>query len=299
MRRQTATLFTTVCLLSGSLWLLPAGTPGALSDLTILAGGAVIAAFAVTGHCILSRRNLPRVQDWNWKLVLGGVGSLGAPALLLLYGRQHFSSVMAVATQTGVPMVVAIAFGAVDERGETQEGLIPGALALGGALLLLPVALPASVRGWAGLGLYLLSTSLTGICSVLCHREMIRLPSRASVLIVTSGNAIFLCAVGTVWLMLTHGWPSLKELGAPDLLLAALTSVDVACVACLLYLLHPLASSVRFVFAPLLAALEACVLLRPTISPRAGVGMLLMVIGGFACLRSDHLVDEPVTMSLH
>ena len=300
MRRWAAVLFAMVCLLSGSLWLLPDSSLGVSGELATLALGAMTATLTVALLRRLAGQRSSRMQGWSWTLALGGIGSLGAPALLLLMGRQQFSSIMAVAVQAGVPVVVVVVSGVFDEGSDLQQGMVPGLIALGGALLVLPVALPASPGGWLGFGLYLLAAFSTGICSVLCYREMRRVPPLTAVSIVTVANALFLCATAAVWLTITGQWNALRGTGgAPNLIATALTNLDILGVAGLLYLMRPLTLSTRFVFVPALATLEAYALMRPSVSVRTGVGLLLMLGGGLACFRADRLNQSRTDMSLH
>ncbi len=300
MRWWPTVLFSAVCLLSGSLWLLPSTPPSVSISLGILVVGAVTSALSVL--CVCGLFAATSVFKWqrNWALALSGIGVLGAPALLLLWGRQHFSSVMAVAVQASIPVIVVIASGVLQERADAQQKLVPGLIALGGSLLVLPVALPKSSQGWAGFGLYLIAACLTGVCSVLCHREMIRVPAAVAIGIPCIANAIFLSVFAVCWLTITGQWHATMELrSAPNLIAAITVALNVTGVAGLLYLLRPHAAAVRFVFAPLLAAVEAYALMRPTLSLRTVMGALLMLIGGIACLQADREQEASTLMSLH
>ncbi len=299
MRWWPTVLFSVVCLLSGSLWLLPSTTPSVSTDLGILVIGAIISALSVLLVCGVLAASSIFSRQWNWELALNGIGVLGAPALLLLWGRQHFSSVMAVTIQASIPVVVVIASGVLEERGDAQQKLVPGLIALGGSLLVLPVALPESSQGWAGFGLYLVAACLTGVCSVVCHREMMRVPVAVAIGIPCIANAIFLSVFAIGWLTTTGQWHATMELrSAPNLIAATTVALNVVGVAGLLYLLRPQAAAVRFVFAPLLAAVEAYALMRPTLSLRTVMGALLMLIGGIACLRADREQEASALMSL-
>ena len=300
MRWWPTVLFSAICLLSGSLWLLPSTTSSIPVDLGILVVGAISSALSVLFVCVLLTVTPFSLRQWNWTLTFSGIGAFAMPALLLLWGRQLFSSVMAVAIQASIPVIVVIASGALEENGTAQQKMVPGLIALGGSLLVLPVALPESSQGWAGFGLYLIAACLIGVCGVLCHREMTRVPAAVAIGIPCIANAIFLSLFAVCWLTITGQWYATMELrSAPNLIAAITVALNVAGVAGLLYLLRPHAAAVRFVFAPLLAAVEAYALMRPTLSLRTVMGALLMLIGGIACLKADREQEASTLMSLH
>lgn len=286
MRWLPSILFSAVCLLSGSLWLLPLLDSSLASELCVLGCGAVFAAAVIWGG-IATRVGVVRLLNGcNWALALSGIGSLGAPALLLLAGRQHFSSIMAVATQTGVPVITAIVGAAVSDGGQSEPHFFAGLTALAGTLLILPVTLPESSRGWIGFACYLAAACLTGASSVFCHREMVRRSRGVALANVSLANGVFVGAASAVWLTLGGHWRSaMMALSASSLLATGVAAASMLGVVALLYLLSPEATAARFVFAPLIAAAEAYLLMRPTLSGRTLFGAALMLVGGIACLR--------------
>ncbi len=239
------------------------------------------------------------LRGWNWTLAVSGIGSIGGPTILLLLGRQYFNSLMAVATQTSIPVVVIVATGVLDTGSELQEQIPPALVALAGALLVLPVALPESARGWIGFGLYLASASLAGISSVISHREMTRVSHGTAFFTVAAANTFFFGVTSLLWPFLTTQRPFFAELISGATLLdtgAALLSFVV--IIPLLCLLTPQALASRFVFTPLFAAIEAYALMRPSLSVRTAVGASFMLAGALACLRSDSKSASSTSMSL-
>ena len=299
MRRFPVILLVLVCMVSGLQWLLAWNGLALLRDSSSLALGAILAAL-VTGLWFSTFGQKVRISDlWSWKLTLSGVGTFGIPALLLLLGRQQFNSVMAVATQASVPVVVAITSGAVQPESELQTQLMPGLAALAGTLLVLPVALPQSSSGWSGFLLYLAAACLSGVSSVFCHREMVRVPHGMGLLFVIVSNAIWLGIVAVLWLSVSAQWQGVRGLyTVQNIELVLMTAVSMIAVAALLQSLPPLATASRVVFAPLITTFEAFVFLRPTVSLRTICGALLMLLGGLACLYADREQRSPGTVSL-
>ena len=150
MRWIPVPLLSLTCLLSGSQWLLPGSDASFASDLSLFAVGTMLAAVVPVLLEIRSGERTRIFRPGHSKLILSGIGTIGAPTLLLLLGKQQFSSVMAVATQATLPVIVAVVAGAVDPERELQDGLLPALVALAGTLLVLPVALPRSSQGWIG-----------------------------------------------------------------------------------------------------------------------------------------------------
>ena len=292
-------LLAAVCLISGSLWLLPESDTTPALKLCLLTISMVLAT-VVIGIVVQWRYKISISQHtWTWRLVFSGIGSLSAPALLFLLGRQYLNSVMGVAIQASAPLLVALATGLAGDS-VLQPRLGPGLTALAGLLLVFPVALPESSHGWIGFCLYLGATCLSALSSVACHREMVRVPAGRSFLPVAVGNAAFLFLGACVWMTVTSQWHSLTiAVSTPNVVGNVLSAAGLAGVIWLFRLAPPLAVASRFVLAPLLAALEAYVLLRPTLSFRALAGAILILLGGLACLREDTEENSSASTSLH
>ena len=294
-----AVSFGLVCLLFGSLWLLPMDEVSPAVELFRLALGS-IASFSVISLVCLGTRSAAQVGSRaTWRLALSGVGALGVPALLLWFGRQSLSSVMAVATQVSVPVVVAVASATISEDSDLQNRLIPGLVGLAGALLILPVALPGSSRGWTGLACYVAAAGCSGVFSIVCHREMRRVSLASALRTVAGANAIVFGVFTGVWLVATATWREAWSAVTPSGLLSLATeSLGAIGVLVLLRLLSPLAVATRFIFVPLVATVEAFFLLHIPPSPRAGFGAVLMLLGGAACLRTNVEPGSSTEMSL-
>ncbi len=293
-------LLAAVCLISGSMWLLPERDTSPTSELWLLT------VSMATATVLIGVLNLRRSgvffsqQPWRWRLVFSGIGSLGAPALLLFLGRQQLSSVMAVAIQASAPLLVALVINFTSDDSGSQPRLGPGLTALAGVLLVFPVALPASSHGWFGFCLYLGATCLSAASSVICHREMVREPAGRAFFVVAASNALVLLLSVLVCITATSNWPALEvAFSSANLIAITLSAGGLIGVVYLLRTTSPLVVTSRFILAPLIAALEAYVLLRPTLSFRALAGAVLMLIGGFACVRENPEQDTWAGTSLH
>ena len=278
-------LLAAVCLLFGSMWLLPESDTTPALELCLLTTSMVLVT-ALIGGVTYKRDGLPITRhSWPWRLTYSGIGSLSAPALLFLLGRDRLNSVMAVAIQASAPLFVSLATGFSNDGGSDLR-LGPGLTALAGVLLVFPVALPKSSHGWTGFCCYLAATCLSATSSVACHREMVRAPANSSLLPLAASNALFLLVSALIWLTVASQWHGFAVvLSTPDAAKIIISAAGLTGVLYLLWLVSPLAAASRFVLAPLLAAIEAYVLLRPVLSFRALTGASLMLIGGLACLN--------------
>ena len=299
MRWAPTAVFSAVCVASGSLWLFPTGDQSGPLELCLLTAALLIAALVFWMRSRMRTGSKPKLALWNWNLILSGVGSICAPALLILLGRQQLSSLMAVATLASVPLVVEMTTGIAEQASGGEHHFGPSLTALSGTLLLLPIALPSSSEGWLGLTLYLTAAGLAGVSSVLCHREMARVPRGAAFVTIAVANAIFLAFCTGIWLTVGSQTPTFLELfTVGEFYSLTATTFSLIGVIYLLSCLPPQAIASRFIFAPLIAAVEAAILLRPTLSMRAVVGALLMLAGGVACFRQPSKPESLSSMSL-
>ena len=299
MRGSAAISFGLVCFLSGSLWLMPTVEVTQTAELFQFALSGTL-SFALLGLvCSFGKDDSREISQTHWRLALSGVGTVATPTLLLWIGRHNLSSVMAVASQVSVPVVVAIATATIGAGSELQTQLIPSLIGLTGALLILPVALPGSATGWIGLACYGAAAACSGMSSILCHQEMTRVSPRRALLTVAGANAIVLSVFAAVWIIVTATWhEAFATLSVPSLLSMAAQSISMAGVLLILRALSPLAFASRFIFIPLLATVEAFFLLHIPLSPRACLGAALMLLGGAACLRADAAMAPSPRMSL-
>ncbi len=299
MKGFAAVSFGLVCLLSGSLWLLPVEERSPTAELSGFGLSSIVSFALIRIVCSRKRDAVQRAGSVHWRLALSGLAAIAAPTVMLWIGRHNLSSVMAVATQVGVPVVVAVATATLGAGGELQNQLLPSLVGLAGALLILPVALPQSSTGWTGLACYVAAAGCSGVGSIFCHREMTRVSPTQALLTVAGANAVCFIGFAVVWLLVTGSWhDALPSITLSGSLSIAAQSVSMAGITLLLRALSPLAFASRFIFIPLLATAEAALFLHLPLSPRAWMGAMLMLLGGVACLRLDSRQASSTTLSL-
>lgn len=293
-------MFAALCLVLGSLWLMPQVDTSPAAQMEVLAVAATIPALAAGGWLLrLGCWGLPGREVWP--LAAAGIGILGAPTLLFAEAQLRFNAVMGTATLAAVPVIAAVTVGLLDEGGEGFERrLIPALAAFGGALLVLPMSLPGSDRGWSGFGLYLLSAALLGGVGVVCWKRLRSAPRLEGFFVIAAANAVF------AWLAwLWTAWASARAPQAPlwafpwtALSLIVIAAFGAAALIVLSAAIEPVALATRFLWIPWIAAAEAFLLLRPSLSGRTAAGALLMLLGGGALLRRGPAAGSDGRMSL-
>ena len=128
---------------------------------------------------------------------------------------------------------------------------------------------------------------------------MMRARGGSSFLTVAAANTLFLVTSAVMWIAVTSQWHSVNAVFSGSRVMAiGLRALSLTGVIYLLSLISPLAIASRFVLTPLVAATEAYVLMRPTLSFRDVTGAVLMLIGGLAGVQDDPEQDPFVRMSL-
>lgn len=279
-------IFAVLCAWEASQWLLPKLALDPLPFAWISA--TAFAVVAIAGA--LRRGDRSDTGGWVTGLRLGALGALalGVPSMLLAVAQRYFAAEVAAAALAGVPIVIVVtAQVTLATEGGSGEALLPAIAGLGGALLLIPVRLPASSNGWIGFSLDLGAVLLAGIFGVLAHRAAQGVAAATAVQRVASGNAVVLMVLAGVLRVLriarleTYAMPSIST-SAAALGIGVLTALAAIVLLCGM---RPLGFASRFLIVPLLGAIEGFVLLRPTLSVRAFAGAALMAVAGGVLLR--------------
>ncbi len=277
-------VFAILCAWESSEWLFPA------LSLDPVPFGIVsaVACAVMAGLALVWRGKLGKMDRRDLCVGAYGAGALALPGLMLVIAQRFFAVEVAVAALAGVPVVVVVMLQAGATADEpAAEALLPALMGLAGALLLIPVRLPANTTGWIGFGLDLAAVLCAGIFGVLGHRKARVAPLRSAVASVAAGNAVVFA--GGAALLFLGGSARLQTASVPgagtmagDLLVTMLTVLGTIV---LLRGMAPLGFAARFLLIPLLGAVEAYALLRPSVSFRAVVGALLMLAAVVRLLR--------------
>lgn len=301
MKRWLAHLvFAALCLGLGSLWLLPETEHSLAREMSVLAIGSTVLTLTA-GACLLHAKADRAPWQDVWPLAVAGVGLIGLPALLFSLAGERSNAILGTATETAIPVIVAIVLQVLGDRDEgLQQHLLPALLALAGALLVLPVGLPASDRGWTGFALYLAASALVGVSGVICFRRLRRTSLLRGLMIAAAANAVF---AGAAWLTAKSAGAetvtgTVTNLVSSSLLPALLAAVTMAALLVSTETLEPIAVSTRFLWVPWIASAEAFLLMRPTLSLRTALGALMMLAGGGVLLRGGTADKAKLRMSL-
>ncbi len=287
MKLPTAA-FAIFCLLSASAWLLadPNPAPAPLTAQTILY--PAIALLALVPAIARSHRTPP---THLLQLIPPSLALITAPALLLRQAAAHLSPSTLTALLTLIPLVLVLA------RSTSNPGarqlLLPATTALGGALFLIPFEIPTTTTAIPNLAAVFAATALITWASLNLHRQLQTLPFAPSLATFAGANALALLA-----LSLTLEHPALTTLTRP-LRNPTANLLQAAQIPLLLYLLRalpPLRLSTRFLFIPLLTALEGALLLRPTLTARTVLGALTLLASSLILFRADELADTTLSL---
>ena len=132
MTRRSASAFTTLCLLTGSAWILDAALPAALpGTLGLLVDNAILALVFY-----LPSRELPAS---NIKIFAYAALVLAVPGALATLSDGHLSSTTIVLIYTLVPAATIFLRRPVFELRASLRASAPALAALAGAALILPV----------------------------------------------------------------------------------------------------------------------------------------------------------------
>jgi drug/metabolite transporter (DMT)-like permease len=228
----------------------------------------------------------PWTSGWVW-IAGAGLGLIGVPFLLLEYVGGMVSGTLVVAGFSLVPVVVILA-------GGTMRLLVPALVGVAGILLVVPVSLPGSVRGYLGLGLVGIAVIVTGLSLSFMHRLLAGRDLVVSLGLISLVNGVLLGLVGVPTGGVELSWTLLGFEVVRGLLL------DAPVIILLVWLvrdLEPHRVSARYLVAPLFTVVEGYLAMRPGWDWRMFVGVLLIGSGAAWLLRADS-VEERVGLGL-
>jgi hypothetical protein len=218
----------------------------------------------------------PWTSGWVW-IAGAGLGLIGVPFLLLEY----------VGGMVSGTLVVILA-------GGTMRLLVPALVGVAGILLVVPVSLPGSVRGYLGLGLVGIAVIVTGLSLSFMHRLLAGRDLVVSLGLISLVNGVLLGLVGVPTGGVELSWTLLGFEVVRGLLL------DAPVIILLVWLvrdLEPHRVSARYLVAPLFTVVEGYLAMRPGWDWRMFVGVLLIGSGAAWLLRADS-VEERVGLGL-
>ena len=289
--------FGSLCILSGTSWVIPVEMSGELPTLEqqgILFSLVGLMALLFAGRRVWSR------SSWSEYVRLGAaaVGFFGVPIVVAEYARGSVPAISRSALFALVPVVVVMALVSGESAGREERGarlfLTPALAGLGGLLLLLPLSFSRTARGWMMLTVVCAAVVLVGLSSVWLYRLLRGFALANAIAVVGLANAVFLLVWGAVREAVVwrgNGLASVASIGS---------LVDVVEVLLMIWLLRemlPIRFAARYLVIPLLTVLESFVLMRPEWTVRMGFGTALLAAGG-GMLLFLKAGDEETILSL-
>jgi drug/metabolite transporter (DMT)-like permease len=216
-----------------------------------------------------------------WDSFLIGVGMFVAPAVLASFASGLVTDLTRVALFSLTP-VFALVFEPYVGRGislQNRGGLLASLVAVGGTRCLFPIEIPRSAE--AGLGACGIVLAVVCVAAANCRavRVASEVPgkSMAAIAALTGGfAAIGLAAISSLTEQTQWSW----EAVAPELWWAA--GVELPGLLLLFWLMRRMSAArmtTRFLIAPLIVNAVGLILFRPSVTVRAGVGLLLIAAG--------------------
>lgn len=279
MRSNLWIAFVVLCVLSGTSWALPveSGVLPPLEQQGVLFGGIGLTALLFAGRWVWSRSGW---QQYG-RLAAATVGFFGVPIVVAEYARGSMPVVSRSALFALVPVVVVMTVATGESAGREERGarvfLMPALAGLGGLLLLLPLALSGSLRGWVMSAVVCAAVVVVGIASVGLYRLLQVFALANAIAVVGLANAVFLLvwsAVRGEFVWRGTGLASVMSISS----LADV--VEVLLITWLLGEMLPIRFASRYLMIPLVTVLESFLVMRPEWTVRMVFGTALLAAGG-------------------
>jgi drug/metabolite transporter (DMT)-like permease len=269
--------FVLLVLAAASRWMLAAVRPEAESTLVTKAFGCAWAALLAL---LLLRGNR---NDWkDWRGFLAGAMLLGGPAIALLVGDRVLDSESLSLALALTPVAIAVASAALGTSSDGITGRIwPGLAAVGGLLLILPQPSLGDIR--VDLLLFF-APVLTGVGAALFYADRAETPRKIAAALI-GATALFTLALTT---------KSVIAGTKPHASLLAVSCDGILTLLMVLALSRLGATrwSAQFALVPLLILIEGMVLVRPGITTRWVVGLVLVALASVYLLLPHQDEDE-------
>ena len=247
----------------------------------------------------LSMLNVGRRSQWPrgkvlWASTLIGIGLFVVPAMLVFLAKNWVSDLTRVALFSLAPVFAVILEPYLGRLNVAQSttGLLASLVALAGTLLVFPVDLPQSVQATCAFAAVVVATACVAGTNCWAVRVASALPQKSILhfaAVAAASATIGLLAASAI--VEHRQWQSIR----PSLLSAAWpAAVEMPALWLLFWLMRHMSATrmtTRFLLAPLIANLIGLFLLRPAVSLREGLGLLLVASGAGWLLFAKQ--DEP------
>jgi hypothetical protein len=292
--------FVALCVLSASGWLVEGAWPSLLPMAARGGLGDLVCAVVVgaVGWRRISFAGL-RTRPWA-RLALASVCLVGLPAVLVEWARSGVSDGTVGGLFAMLPLVVVLVvpyagIGAGVEAGASRL-LAAAMVGLAGAVLLLPFALPGSLREGGLDGVAVLGVVLAGVASVWMYRLLRGFTLAEGVAILCMANAVLLGVFAVLnWKSGGSGWEETWSWREVSIEMAKGVGFELPQVVLLVWLLRevaPVKLAARALVVPLISVAEGYALLRPGIEARTVCGAALLLYGVVRLMMAEPREDE-------
>jgi drug/metabolite transporter (DMT)-like permease len=198
------------------------------------------------------------------------------PMVLVERAREYAPDTSVAVVFALVPVIVVLAVNAFLLEEPEMRLLVPALAGFSGVLFLLPFELPVSARGWESVAELVTAMLFVGCAGVWLYGLLRQMGAVEGMAIAGAANATALVAWCGVRGQLDWRWSDVAmgvSIGSVGELVALALTVW------LVRALDPVRFSARVLAIPLMTVIEGLVLLRPGVTGRTAVGILLLAIG--------------------
>jgi len=227
--------------------------------------------------------------------ILVGLGLFVVPAVLVSLSREWVPELMRVALFSLAPVFAVVLEPYIGHVAGTQrrDGLPSALAAVVGTLCIFPVEIPRSPAAGIAFGAVILAVACVAAANCQAVRVVIRTPGKPVAPLAAIAGAT--AAVGLVAASVLMEQPFLTwNALAPELAWSAV--IELPGLLLLFWLMRRMSAArmtTRFVLAPLITLLIGLVLLRPSLTLRTWLGMLLIGAGvGWLLLAAEVEPEE-------
>jgi drug/metabolite transporter (DMT)-like permease len=232
--------------------------------------------------------------------VIAGLGLFVAPALSFSIAKEWIGNLTQVALFSITP-VFAIVFepyiGTRDTVSQSRGSLLAALAAVVGTLCLIPADAPNSIETAGAFCVLLLAAAAVAAANCVAVNTATHLNSLDPMAAIAALTAVAVLAPMSAFT--EQPLLRMSALG-PELAWSAIAEVpELLLLFWLMRRMTAARMTTRFVLTPLMASLIGLLLLRPSVGPRAGIGMILMAAGAaWLLLAPENSTPDPPPLNL-
>lgn len=303
MTRRRWLGFLALCLLGSSAWLVEGAWPSLMPTASreCLHYLAITFAVGIFGWKKIAHSKFRSTPIT--KLAAASICLFGIPAALIESARSGVSEATIAASFALLPVLIVLLVPHFDlrERVDSATSLLsPALIGLAGILLLLPFALPASLREARLYAVVVIAVLVAASASVWMYRLLFEVSVIEATVICSVANATILLAFALARIAINGtSWAAEWSWNALSVEVLKAVCLDMPQVILLLWLMRdvePERLAARVLVIPLLTVLEGYALLRPEVSLRSVVGAVLLLFGSWRLLSGSERDEEPGLM---